>query len=206
MKIMDFYEFLYGTLFGDDPFRYTRVSNTPNGFTIGVRDWTGYTAITILQAIVHKLGFIKSSWILGFKLRHNIMNPYSDWNAVRYNIDLDDEEIERISRLLSTKKGSYIQDEQIGAELSLYVDKILDDNIRNVGVAAFMITQYLNWVPNVSDEIIAICRTHGKGTGVTLLDIRDKFDHIIDNENTDKGIVVLFYKILVHMCSDENIF
>lgn len=205
MSLDKFAGFAYDVLYGEDEYKYIRVSNTSDGMRIGVLNWTGCKAINILQSIVATLGPIKSTLILGRKLRHKILNPYVEWGVVKSDAKLTNGEIDKISRLLNTRDGMSIQNTHAMLEITSHIMDTTKTGITNYGIVTFMVSQYINWTPRFSEDVIAICRMYGKGQSTSLCDLEPHLQTIFSRECLGKQTKTLFYKIMSYVDNIDNI-
>ena len=206
MTVEQFVESVYGILYSGDEYRYIRVSNTSNGITIGVLGWSGYDAIKLLQTIITTLGPVKSSIILGYKLRRKLLSPYIDYNNTNSTLEFSNSELGKISCLLNTKTGMNCQDVCVMSDIAKYTNSVIHSGIVNCSIAAFIVYQYMNWVPGFSDYAIAICRLRNKDH-MSLHDIGTELDELFNSKGCiGKQSKRMFYKISLYMSGVETIF
>lgn len=178
MSLDNFCRFAYYALFKDQKYRYGVIYNSKDDIVVGMLQWTGYDAISMLNEIITKIGYLRSTLILGNRLRHEIMNPYTKWDAAKSNARIPVEDIMKITRLLETKEGHIIQDRHAIQEIKNHAQRLMRVNkIKNYGILTLMVSEYIDWIPGVSDEIVAICNIYGGGDNTALNNLEDKFHH-----------------------------
>lgn len=196
MTIEELSRFVYGIMYGDDEHRHSRVMNTWEGISIGVLNWTGYSAMSMLNHIIIRLGLIKSTFILGFKLRDMIVYYHGDLYTQDPDEGISTDDICKISKLISTKTGINIQDTYVLDKIKSHIESVIKDGIHNYGLIVLVTACYMNWINCLSDDIIAICRVYGRGYNVDIPYIESKLLPIFDRAGArGKNMKNLFYKI-----------
>lgn len=178
MILDNFCRFAYHALFKDQKYRYSIIYNGKDDIVVGMLQWTGYDAISLLNEVITKVGYVRSTMILGPRLRHAIMNPYREWDVIKSCKKIPVDDIMKISRLLDTWEGHIIQDRRAIQEIKNHAQRFMMVNkIKNYGILTLMVSEYIDWIPGVSDEIIAICNMYGTGDNTVLINLEDKFNY-----------------------------
>lgn len=189
MTMDNFCKFVYWVLYSNDDYRYIRTCYTSDkGIMLGVLRWTGYDAINVLNDIIAEAGPFKSKLILGRPLYQQITGPY---DVDRKGLDLSvhhDMNISKISSFLNIRESHKVQDDRVINEIKKYAEITKSHGVLNVGITTFIIAHYLDWIPKLSEDIIATCRLYGKNepVHVSLHNLEDELNPIFDKYG-DKG-------------------
>ena len=160
----EFFVFTYDLLYPKQCRTYSNVVyNSDRGLVIGLRNWSGYDAVKIINHVIDQAGPLKSRLLLGRDLFNRIRHPYGQGGIGKYPDQLTASELNQLSILLQSKHSMGIQLDCIFQEISTITQICEFHEITNVGVTMFAIAHYMNWVSGLSENVIAICRMYGKG-------------------------------------------
>ena len=186
MNMEEFCKFAYYVLYSNNDYRYIKTYySSDKGIVLGILNWSGYDAINILNDIIAETGPFKAKLILGRPLYQQITGPY---NSTCNGIDVSGQKdmcISKISTFLNTRESTRIQDDRVIHEINKYATITKSHGVTNIGIITFIIAHYLNWIPKMSEDIIATCRLFGKGN-ISLHDLSDKLNPIF-NQYGDAG-------------------
>ena len=156
---------------GESSGKYDAINPNDNGaVSVGLIQWHGGRARSLLHAIIQDLGEAQSLQILGTDLYNKIVTKSdSYWNTVYFS--KNSSEVAKIKKLLNTSSGQKVQNAQMVLDLNSYITSIKKKGIKDEGAIIFL-CHVMNAYGHIPNKFLTAARlTAGSNSNITLDDI-----------------------------------